>query len=163
MVDSANIQVEVDTLTAFRDRVDGLLSSLDAGPASTKQISGQQLESAHLGSGFGEITDLVGTYQQVHQQLQSLSQTLSDQINAMSITIKVSEVGYQNVEADQVSTLWDIQGRTQANALPPGQGYVTVQQQLDAARQNQGSQSTDTQPTGDQTARPGPSPVARPY
>lgn len=154
VTDNAQMQVELETLKSFRDRVDGLLASLDAGPAAPKQIAGQTLEPAYLGSGFGEISDLVGTYTQVHAQLQGLSQTLSDQINAMSITIQVSQVGYQNVEADQVDALWAIQGRTQQSVRPPTQDGLTVQQQLDAAKKSGTAQQT--------TAQNGTSPTNQP-
>ena len=138
MGDTANVKVELETLRTFRDRVDILLESLDGSAASPSQISHQTLEAQHLGTvvngGFTEITDLSTVYQSVQEQLQGLSKTLSDQINAMSITVQVSQVGYQNVEADQVDALWAIQTRTTQQAPPPGQSGLTVQQQLDAAK-----------------------------
>jgi len=137
MGDTANVKVELDTLKTFRDRVDTLLESLDGSAASPTQISHQTLEAQHLGSvvanGFTEVNDLTAMYKSVQGQLQDLSKTLSDQINAMSITIQVSQVGYQNVEADQVDALWAIQTRTQKQVAPPGQDGLTVQQQQQAA------------------------------
>ncbi|MFC1410152.1 hypothetical protein ACEZCY_12875 [Streptacidiphilus sp. N1-12] len=132
--------------------MDTLLESLDGSPAAPNQIAHQTLEAQHLGTevngAFSEITDLSTTYQTVHEQLQSLSKTLSDQINAMSITVQVSQVGYQHVEADQVDALWAIQTRTQATALPPGQDGLTVQQQLDAAKRAAAGSPNPVVPVG---------------
>ncbi|QMU79434.1 hypothetical protein GXW83_30720 [Streptacidiphilus sp. PB12-B1b] len=130
---SSAVSVEVETLTAFRDRVNGLLASLDAGPAAPGAIASQQLTAAHLGTGFQEVELLMTRYSAVHTQLQQLSQTLTDQINAMDITLQVSQVGYRNVEAEQIAKLWDIQTQTTAAQPPPSQTDWTVDQQLAAA------------------------------
>ncbi len=142
------VSVEIETLTAFRNRVDGMLVSLDASPAAAKQISAQQLTSADLGIGFAEADDLLGRYQQVHQQLQTLSTTLSNQINAMSIALEVSQLGYQNVEAAQVSTLWTIQAQTTAAMPPASQQNQTVGQQGSTRASQMGAGTTATSASG---------------
>ena len=135
----SDVSVEVETLTTFRDRVNGLLASLDASPAAPGTISQQQLTAAHLGANFQEVDLLVTRYGVVHQQLQNLSQALTDQINAMDITLQVSQVGYQNVEAEQISKLWVIQGQTTAAQPPAAQANWTVDQQLAAANAKPGT------------------------
>lgn len=139
-----NLTAELHTLETFRNRVDDLLATLITSPASPKSISGQTFDMTKLGQttfprglmGFDEVIDLSSTYSVVQEQLQTLSKTLSDQINAMSITIQGAAVGYDNVEASQVDTLLTIQGQTTAAAPPPGQSGLTVQQQIDQANQN---------------------------
>lgn len=136
-----NLTAELHTLETFRNRVDDLLATLTTSPASPKSISGQTFDMTKLGQttfprglmGFDEVIDLSSTYSVVQEQLQTLSKTLSDQINAMSITIQGAAVGYDNVEASQVDTLLTIQGQTTAAAPPPGQTGLTVQQQIDQA------------------------------
>ena len=147
----SEVSVEIETLTTFRNRVDGMLASLDASPAAAQQIGAQQLTSADLGTGFAEAEDLLGRYQQVHQQLQTLSTTLSNQINAMSITLEVSQLGYQNVEASQVSTLWTIQAQTAAAMPPASQQNQTVSQQNSMGRSQTtaGTTTTSTSTPGD--------------
>jgi len=139
-----DLATELNTLTTFRDRVDSLLTSLTASPASSTSMSRQQFDMNSLGTtvftgdgkmGFDEVIDLFSTYTTVQEQLQKLSQTLTDQINAMSITVQISQVGYNNVEASQVDTLWKIQQQTTADVPPPGQTNLTVQQQIDIANQ----------------------------
>jgi hypothetical protein len=129
-----SVDVEVETLATFRDRVNGLLTSLDTGPAAPGRIADQQLTADHLGTGFQEVGRLMARYQLVHQQLQDLSQTLTNQIDAMGITVQVSQVGYRNVEADQVASLWQIQSRTAAQQPPASQMNLTVDQQIAAAK-----------------------------
>jgi hypothetical protein len=136
-----NLTAELHTLETFRNRVDDLLATLSSSPASTKSISSQTFDMSKLGQttfprglmGFDEVINLSSTYSVVQEQLQTLSKTLSDQINAMSITIYGAAVGYDNVEASQVDTLLAIQGQTTAAAPPPGQSGLTVQQQIDQA------------------------------
>ncbi|WP_052433217.1 hypothetical protein [Streptacidiphilus carbonis] len=137
-----DLTTELTTLTTFRNRVDDLLTSLNSSPASTTSMGRQQFDMESLGTtvftndgkmGFDEVIDLFSTYSTVQEQLQKLSQTLTDQINAMSITVKISQVGYNNVEASQVDTLWKIQQQTTADVPPPGQTNLTVQQQIDIA------------------------------
>ncbi|MFC1402378.1 MULTISPECIES: hypothetical protein [Streptacidiphilus] len=139
-----DLTTELSTLTTFRDRVDSLLTSLTASPASSTSMGRQQFDMNSLGTtvftgdgkmGFDEVIDLFSTYSTVQEQLQKLSQTLTDQINAMSITVQISQVGYNNVEASQVDTLWTIQQQTAAAVPPPGQTNLTVQQQIDIANQ----------------------------
>lgn len=141
MAGGVNLTAELHTLETFRNRVDDLLATLTTSPASPKSISGQTFDMTKLGQttfprglmGFDEVIDLSSTYSVVQEQLQTLSKTLSDQINAMSITIQGAAVGYDNVEASQVDTLLTIQGQTTAAVPPPGQTGLTVQQQIDQA------------------------------
>ena len=144
---NANVDVELTALQTFRSRVDDLLAELDASAAAPGQIATHAALGNCLGNslyGFGEVAPLSATYESVHQQLQQLSQTLNDQINAMSITAQVSQLGYQNVESAQVDALWTIQSRTEAATPPPGQSGLTVQQQLDAKKR----QEQQTAPKG---------------
>jgi hypothetical protein len=110
---------EVDNLKTFRSRVDQMLQDLEGSPASQRQIAEQRLNAGHLGSGFGEAEDLLATYNAVHANLEQLSTTLSQQIEAMSITMDVSTKGYQSVEESRVEELWKIRDRTEATYKPP--------------------------------------------
>jgi hypothetical protein len=160
---SSTVSVEVETLTAFRDRVNGLLASLDASPAAPGAIASQQLTGAHLGTGFQEVDLLMTRYGVVHQQLQQLSQSLTDQINAMDITLQVSQVGYQNVEAEQIAKLWEIQSQTTTSQPPASQSDWTVDQQLAAAGKHQPpAGGTAPAPTQHPTPAPSPSPSPSP-
>lgn len=116
---SAQMAVEVETLKGFRDRVDSLLAGLDAGQGSVKSISAQVMGDGHLGSGFAEADGLAARYRETHVKLQQLSQTLSETIDAMSISIDCAQYGYQNVESTQIAELWKIHDAAAAAATPP--------------------------------------------
>jgi hypothetical protein len=53
---SKDLSVETDSLVAFKQRVDGILSRLDDGPASHRRIGDQAISAASFGSGF-EMAD----------------------------------------------------------------------------------------------------------
>jgi hypothetical protein len=113
------MRVEVETLTDFRNKVNALLQSLDAGHGSVKSISALVMGADHLGTGFDEATQLFARYTETHAKLQQLSQTLTDTIDAMSISIDVAQKGYQNVEATQIAELWKIRDQQAQAAQPP--------------------------------------------
>jgi hypothetical protein len=89
-----------------------MLSTLDGSDASRTRLSAQGLDEGHLGTGFGEVVTLLAAYRLVHANLQTLSQTLADQIEAMGIAIDISARGYQNVDEAQQAALWRIQQQT---------------------------------------------------
>ena len=128
------VRVELETLTTFRDRVNGLLASLESGPAAPGRIAAQQLAAGHLGTDFQEVGHLMARYQLVHSQLQGLSKALTDQVNAMGIALQVSQVGYRNVETETIDRLWAIQNQVMAAQPASGHGELTVNQQIAAAR-----------------------------
>lgn len=113
---AAHMAVEVETLKAFRDRVDGLLKSLDAGAGSTHSISGQVMDPGHPGAGFAEVDAMVARYQETHTKLVELSKTLSSTIDAMTISIDVARLGYENVDAEEIARLWAIHDQEAAAA-----------------------------------------------
>ncbi|AXI79142.1 hypothetical protein [Peterkaempfera bronchialis] len=119
-VGSKAFSTEVEHLQTFKDRVDQMLADLDDSAASPKRIADQQLTAGHLGSDFGEASDLMTAYTTVHTNLEQLSKTLADQIEAMSITVDASRRGYQNVDEDQLRMLWKIRDRTDASYKAKG-------------------------------------------
>ncbi|MFE0460861.1 hypothetical protein ACFW1A_16585 [Kitasatospora sp. NPDC058965] len=142
------LSVEVDTLTSFKTRVDGILKSLGGTGTGLDQktMAAQALDQGHVGSGFGEATELLGAYDVVHQNLQTLSQTLANQIEAMSIALNVNISGYQNVDDSQRVALWRIHQQTdvQYNSGVTPEGIV-------AGANTSGSSTT----TGGQTTTGG--------
>ncbi|WP_152627907.1 hypothetical protein [Streptacidiphilus neutrinimicus] len=106
------------TLKAFRDRVNGLLTSLDGGAGSTQSISAQVMAPGHPGAGFAEVNAMVSRYQETHVKLVQLSQELSHAIDAMTISIDVARLGYENVDAQEIARLWAIHDQETAAAGP---------------------------------------------
>jgi hypothetical protein len=140
------VSVEMETLTAFRDRVNGLLTALEGGPAGPTRIAAQQLAEGHLGADFQEAGHLMARYQLVHSQLHDLSTALTSQINAMGMALQVSQLGYQHVEAETLDALWTIQNRAIAAQPPVGQAAMTVAQQIAAEGKPGGTAPRPTLP-----------------
>ncbi|MBF9073934.1 hypothetical protein [Streptacidiphilus fuscans] len=116
---SAQASAELETLGNFRSRVDQVLQDLEAGKGSAKSISAQILSAGHLGTGFGEADALNARYQETYNKLVQLSQTLSNMIDAIVISVQCAQEGYQNVEATQIALLWKIHDQAAAAAQPP--------------------------------------------
>lgn len=122
-VGTQQVKVEVETLQAFKNKVDALLHGLDGSPAAQATISRQELQPAHLGEGFGQAGDLANAYNQVHANLQQLSQTLALQIQAMSASIDMAAKGYQNADEEQRQAFQSILNQAAASSQPPAGGY----------------------------------------
>ncbi|MFE9425182.1 hypothetical protein ACFYNO_19655 [Kitasatospora sp. NPDC006697] len=111
-VGTQNLAVEMETLGDFKKKVDGMLVDLGNSQAAPTTVSRQSVDPAWVGSGFSSADDLHSAYSLAHQNLQALSQTLSNQIEAMSIAMNININGYQNVDDTQRQNLWQIHNQT---------------------------------------------------
>jgi hypothetical protein len=102
----------METLTTFKNRVDAMLKDLDTSDAAPKKIGEDRLQQDHLGTGFGESSRLMTTYNHVHDRLETLSQLLADQIEAMSISVTGARDGYSHVDEEQRRRMWAIYDTT---------------------------------------------------
>lgn len=114
----ANMKVELETLTTFKNRIDGMLKDLDASDAAPKKIGQDRLQQAHLGTGFGESSKLMSTYNHVHDRLETLSQLLADQIEMMSLSVNGAHDDYHNMDEDQRRRMWAIYDTTDQHYDP---------------------------------------------
>ncbi|WP_280689554.1 hypothetical protein [Kitasatospora sp. GAS204B] len=154
-VGTAQVTAELHTLQGFKSQVDQMLTQLDSSNASSGQIAQQTLEQTHLGSGFPQSGDLLGAYNVVHSNLQTLSQTLSDQIEAMSIAIDINNRGYQNVDDSQRALLWNIRNQTDSqynNGVQQGGVVAPVTVDTSAAGGRTGAGGTTATPASNTTS-----------
>ncbi len=106
-----------EALTTFKKRVDSVLKDLAGSPAA--RVGDQQISRSSFSAGnapFAEADGLFTQYNRVHTELTTLSQTLSDQIEAMQIAVHGADVGFNNLEEDVRRRFWAIQARTQQRA-----------------------------------------------
>jgi hypothetical protein len=108
----ADLKVEVETLTTFKNRIDEMLKDLDSSEASPKKIGQDRLKPDHLGNGFGESSKLMSTYNHVHDRLETLSKLLADQIEVMSLAVGVSHKELGDVDEEQRRKMWAIYDTT---------------------------------------------------
>jgi hypothetical protein len=103
-----DLNVTLEDLRGFKARVDGLLDELDGSEAAPKKIGQDRVKSAQIGHSFGEADDLMKAYTFVHGQLEQLSQTLANQIEAMSLSLHIGHSTFQNVDLDTQCKLLDL-------------------------------------------------------
>lgn len=112
------LQIEYESLTDYKKRVDGLLAKLDGSPASDKKLADGTLPENSLGEGFAEAKRLFTAYTNVHTQLLALSKGLADQIEGLSIAIQTSGRGFEGVDEDTKRRMLAISKQADANYVP---------------------------------------------
>lgn len=112
---------EAESLTKFKSRIDTILSDLEKSEASHQKLGTRKISAASYGD-FPEAHDLASQYDTVHTQLVTLSQTFSDQIEALGIAVQVSNGGYDSIDQEQAERLAAIQKRTEQYYHVPKSG-----------------------------------------
>ncbi|MEV0262211.1 hypothetical protein AB0I49_12785 [Streptomyces sp. NPDC050617] len=120
--DGEKLKAELNKLKAFQSRVNDILKGLSASDASPTNIGRDKVTGSHLGaSAFDEAQDLYTAYHQVHSQLETLSQLLSDQIEAMGTAVQSARVSYANVDLEQQARMWAAQTEFERHYHPEGE------------------------------------------
>lgn len=112
-VSAKAVRGELETLTQFKDRVDGILKELDGSKASQSSVRSQEVNRASFGGEFAEAQDLYTEYNRVHAQLTKLSGVLGSQIEAMRIAVHAAEKDFRGVDEDVKRRFWQIQAQAQ--------------------------------------------------
>jgi alpha-L-fucosidase len=114
-----NLDLSKEALQGFKDRVDAVLRDLADSPASKSRVADQQIDRSSFSAGnspFAEADGLYTQYNRVHTELKTLSSTLSDQIEALAITVQWVKSGFGELDEDVRRRFWAIQERTQERA-----------------------------------------------
>ncbi|MFF5444414.1 hypothetical protein [Streptomyces sp. NPDC012888] len=112
------LYVEKQSMVEYRKRVDKLLDQLKGSDADHGRFAEGTLGSGALGKGFSEAEDLHTAYNKVRAEMENLSKVLADQIEALSIAIEASRVGYDNMDEDVKARMRAIQKRAEAAYVP---------------------------------------------
>ncbi len=121
---SGGLVAELASLRTFKGRVDELLTTLGDSDAAPGRIADTRLTGAHLGTGFNAAHALYGAFNDVHQQLETLSKLLADQIEFLSLAVHGSGVSYANTDEDQRARMWEIQNRVKQQYDPGADPYA---------------------------------------
>lgn len=99
---ASDLELGVGALKKFQDQINTLLSEFERGAGGRGEIAAQGVpRSSFSGPGkFDEAEGFSMQYERVHTSLISLSKSLGDQIELLSIGVHAAEVGYDNVEED---------------------------------------------------------------
>ncbi|MFH8475268.1 hypothetical protein [Streptomyces sp. NPDC018000] len=114
---SADLQRGVGALEQFQKRVNALLADFEGSAAGKSNIAAQTVSRASLSGQnacFAEADGLYTQYNRVHESLVSLSQSLGDQIEYLSLGVHAAAVGFDNVEDDVRRRFYEIQVRLDA-------------------------------------------------
>ncbi|MDJ1643702.1 hypothetical protein [Streptomyces pakalii] len=93
----------VGALEKFKKSVDALLADFEGSAASKTKVADQKITRASLSGQnacFAEADGLYTQYNRVHSSLVSLSKSLGDQIEYLSLGVHAAAVGFDNVEDD---------------------------------------------------------------
>ncbi|MDI5965335.1 hypothetical protein [Streptantibioticus silvisoli] len=108
-----SLKITKDTLTKFKKAIDTALSELDDSAASHTRVSLLTMAAPAYGQGFTAATELAASYVKVHDNLQTLSKSLGDQLEALGIAVECAHRGFENVDAKQTERLRAIQSQTE--------------------------------------------------
>ncbi|MFG3532932.1 hypothetical protein ACGF8B_40485 [Streptomyces sp. NPDC047917] len=104
----------VGALEKFQSRVNALLADLEGSAAGKSKIAAQRVSRAALSGQnacFAEADGLYTQYNRVHEALVSLSKSLGDQIEYLSLGVHAAAVGFDNVDDEVRRRFYEIQAR----------------------------------------------------
>ncbi|MFJ9053714.1 hypothetical protein ACIRPO_28820 [Streptomyces bacillaris] len=104
----------VGALETFKKRVDAVLADLEGSAAGKSKVAAQTVSRASLSgpnARFAEADGLYTQYNRVHESLVSLSKSLGDQIEYLSLGVHAAAVGFDNVDDDTRRRFHEIQTR----------------------------------------------------
>ncbi|MFJ6632977.1 hypothetical protein ACIQMR_16545 [Streptomyces sp. NPDC091376] len=109
----ADLGVGVNALEQFRSRVDAALADLETSDGGKTKVAAERVTRGSFGVGlpFVEAEGFYKEYNRVHKALVSLSKSLGDQIELLSIGVHAADVGYGNVEDAQRARFHEIRAR----------------------------------------------------
>jgi hypothetical protein len=114
-----NLSLSQGALEDFKGSVDAVLRDLAESPASKSRVAEQEIDRSSFSTGnaaFAEADGLFIQYNRVHTELKTLSATLSDQIEALAITVQWAKNDFGELDEDVRRRFWAIQDRTQQRA-----------------------------------------------
>lgn len=90
-----DVQVEIETLTAFTKKIEALLLVMEGSAAAPYNVKEQKLEGQHLASApFVEATNLTNAYVKVHAELVQLHKDFVSQVQAMKDAVSTTAGHY---------------------------------------------------------------------
>ncbi|MEV6104492.1 hypothetical protein AB0M28_07200 [Streptomyces sp. NPDC051940] len=98
-----NLRVSYETMETFRNRVQGILSTLRDSKAAPQVVADQRVESHALHSGpkFAEAEALSAQYTAVQLRLTQMADVADRLLDALGIALRGAEHGYQNLDEDE--------------------------------------------------------------
>ncbi|MFF3248318.1 hypothetical protein ACFYWY_32365 [Streptomyces sp. NPDC002870] len=110
---ASDLERGVGELKKFRTRVDTVLAELESGDGGKTKVAAERVTRGSFGVGlpFAEAEGFYKEYNRVHKALVTLSKSLGDQIELLTIGVHAADVGYDNVEVAQRARFHEIKAR----------------------------------------------------
>ncbi|MCX5378118.1 DUF2563 family protein [Streptomyces sp. NBC_00091] len=118
MAQAKALEVEYESMTDYKKRVDALLKTLDGSEADAQKLAHGTLPAGTLGTGFAEADALFKAYTTVHGELQKLSEGLAGQIEALGIAILTAGKGYGGVDEETQARMRALIKRSKDEYVP---------------------------------------------
>ncbi|MFC8231128.1 hypothetical protein [Streptomyces sp. NPDC057287] len=102
----------VGALEKFQKSVNALLTELESSPAGKSKVAAQTVSRTSFSGQnacFAEADGLYTQYNRVHESLVTLSKSLGDQIEYLSLGVHAAAVGFDNVDDDTRRRFYEIQ------------------------------------------------------
>ncbi|MEV3933738.1 hypothetical protein [Streptomyces sp. NPDC053728] len=102
----------VGALEKFQKSVNALLAELESSPAGKSKVAAQTVSRTSFSGQnacFAEADGLYTQYNRVHESLVTLSKSLGDQIEYLSLGVHAAAVGFDNVDDDTRRRFYEIQ------------------------------------------------------
>ncbi|MER6999478.1 hypothetical protein [Streptomyces sp. NPDC000410] len=109
---SSDFERGVGALKKFQSSVNTLLGEFEGGAGSSKKVADQTISRGSFSGAnlpFGEADGLFTQYNRVHTALTTLSKSLGDQIELLSLAVHAADVGFDNVDEDVRARFHQIQ------------------------------------------------------
>ncbi|MGC5344610.1 hypothetical protein ACPXCE_13885 [Streptomyces sp. DT24] len=111
---ASDLEHGVGALEKFRDRVNTLLANFESSAGGRSKVAAQTVSRTSLSgtnAGFAEADGLYTQYNRVHEALVSLSRSLGEQIEYLSLGVQAASVGFDNVDNDVRARFHAIEAR----------------------------------------------------
>ncbi|MEU6510628.1 hypothetical protein [Streptomyces sp. NPDC046942] len=123
-----------DALSKFADGLNHALTVFEKSAGSRPRLEDQKLAPQSFSGAniaFSEAEDLRGTYDDVHNRLVSMSQTLSLHIEALHLAAKSADVTYDGTEDEVRRRFWEIKSELddEYHKTHPKPGHPQKQEQ----------------------------------
>ncbi|MEU8706821.1 hypothetical protein [Streptomyces sp. NPDC048565] len=137
---TGDLQRGVGALEKFQKSVNALLADLESSPAGKSKVAAQTVSrNAFSGqnTGFAEADGLYAQYNRVHESLVTLSKSLGEQIEYLSLGVHAAAVGFDNVDEDTRRRFYEIQAHMDAER-EKAQGEKANKPEQNADKQSDG-------------------------
>ncbi|MEU6233010.1 hypothetical protein [Kitasatospora sp. NPDC047058] len=100
---SKNVQVELDTLSAFTKKIEALLQTMEGSAAGPTKLQEQRLQGDNFGKNFSQSTDLTTAYQRAHNELVNMHKIFVKQLEEMQKAVTKAAANYAGNEDHTVA------------------------------------------------------------